>query len=102
LIPIVLFHRNIFQKWITPKRKLCGLFLEVLIVPLIAFQIYKGDQLCYDFSDYGGIRGGSEKIGKFQPRSFNMGLSRKAFDASKGFEIYILEKIRTYLFDYGI
>jgi GT2 family glycosyltransferase len=59
---------------------------EVLIAPLIAFQIYKGDQLCYDFfSDYGGIRGGSEKIGKFQPRSFNMGLSRKAFDASKGF-----------------
>jgi hypothetical protein len=53
---------------------------EVLIAPLIAFQIYKGDQLCYDFfSDYGGIRGGSEK-GKFQPRSFNMGLSRKAFD----------------------
>ena len=33
----------------------------------------------------GGIRGGSEKIGKFQPRSFNMGLSRKAFEASKGF-----------------
>jgi hypothetical protein len=52
---------------------------EVLIVPLIAFQIYKGDQL-YDFLTTGGIRGGSEKIGKFQPRSFNMGLSRKAFD----------------------
>ncbi len=33
----------------------------------------------------GGIRGGSEKIEKFQPRSFNMGLSRKAFEASKGF-----------------
>jgi hypothetical protein len=48
---------------------------------LIAFQIYKGDQLCYDFFlTTGGIRGGSEKIGKFQPRSFNMGLSRKAFD----------------------
>jgi hypothetical protein len=37
------------------------------------------------FLTTGGIRGGSEKIGKFQPRSFNMGLSRKAFDASKGF-----------------
>jgi hypothetical protein len=36
--------------------------LEVLIAPLIAFQIYKGDQL-WLFSDYGGIRGGSEKIG---------------------------------------
>jgi glycosyltransferase involved in cell wall biosynthesis len=33
----------------------------------------------------GGIRGASEKIEKFQPRSFNMGLSRKAFEASKGF-----------------
>jgi glycosyltransferase involved in cell wall biosynthesis len=37
------------------------------------------------FLTTGGIRGGSEKIGKFQPRSFNMGLSRKGFEASKGF-----------------
>lgn len=37
------------------------------------------------FLTTGGIRGGSEKIGKFQPRSFNMGLSRKAFEISKGF-----------------
>lgn len=33
----------------------------------------------------GGIRGASEKLEKFQPRSFNMGISRKAFEASKGF-----------------
>lgn len=38
------------------------------------------------FLTTGGIRGGSEKIDKFQPRSFNMGLSRKAFEASKGFD----------------
>ncbi len=37
------------------------------------------------FLTTGGIRGGSEKINKFQPRSFNMGLSRKAFEASGGF-----------------
>lgn len=37
------------------------------------------------FLTTGGIRGGSEKIDKFQPRSFNMGLSRNAFEASKGF-----------------
>lgn len=37
------------------------------------------------FLTTGGIRGGSEKIGKFQPRSFNMGISKKAFEASKGF-----------------
>lgn len=37
------------------------------------------------FLTTGGIRGGSEKIDKFQPRSFNMGLSRKAFEVSNGF-----------------
>jgi glycosyltransferase involved in cell wall biosynthesis len=37
------------------------------------------------FLTTGGIRGGSEKLDKFQPRSFNMGLSKKAFEASKGF-----------------
>ena len=34
------------------------------------------------FLTTGGIRGGSEKIDKFQPRSFNMGLSKKAFATS--------------------
>lgn len=37
------------------------------------------------FITTGGIRGGSEKIDKFQPRSFNMGLSKKAFEVSNGF-----------------
>ena len=37
------------------------------------------------FLTTGGIRGGSEKINKFQPRSFNMGLSKQAFEASNGF-----------------
>ncbi len=37
------------------------------------------------FLTTGGIRGTSEKIEKFQPRSFNMGLSKKAFEASAGF-----------------
>jgi len=37
------------------------------------------------FLTTGGIRGGSENITKFQPRSFNMGLSKEAFLASKGF-----------------
>jgi len=37
------------------------------------------------FLTTGGIRGGSEKINKFQPRSFNMGISKKAFEASNGF-----------------
>jgi glycosyltransferase involved in cell wall biosynthesis len=37
------------------------------------------------FLTTGGIRGKSEKIEKFQPRSFNMGISKQAFEASAGF-----------------
>lgn len=37
------------------------------------------------FLTTGGVRGGSEKIGRFQPRSFNMGLSKKGFEATQGF-----------------
>ncbi len=37
------------------------------------------------FITTGGIRGNKNSVGKFQPRSFNMGLSKKAFEASKGF-----------------
>jgi len=37
------------------------------------------------FLTTGGIRGGSETLNRFQPRSFNMGISKKAFEASNGF-----------------
>jgi len=37
------------------------------------------------FITTGGIRGKSESIEKFQPRSFNMGISKAAFTASGGF-----------------
>jgi GT2 family glycosyltransferase len=37
------------------------------------------------FLTTGGIRGGKKAIGKFQPRSFNMGISKKAFDATGGY-----------------
>ncbi|MEP3210392.1 MAG: glycosyltransferase [Maribacter sp.] len=33
----------------------------------------------------GGIRGGKNSIDKFQPRSFNMGISKEAFENTKGF-----------------
>ncbi|MGY8914630.1 MAG: glycosyltransferase, partial [Flavobacteriales bacterium] len=33
----------------------------------------------------GGIRGAKKSVDKFQPRSFNMGISKKAFDATGGF-----------------
>ncbi len=34
----------------------------------------------------GGIRGGKKNITSFQPRSFNMGLSRKVFETTGGFQ----------------
>lgn len=37
------------------------------------------------FLTTGGIRGGKKQVGKFQPRSFNMGISRKAYEVTKGF-----------------
>lgn len=33
----------------------------------------------------GGIRGGKRSVTKFQPRSFNMGISQKAFQSTQGF-----------------
>lgn len=44
--------------------------------------------ISYSMTSYlttGGIRGRKNNIDKFQPRSFNMGLSKAAFEASKGF-----------------
>lgn len=37
------------------------------------------------FLTTGGIRGSKRSMGKFEPRSFNMGLSRKAFEVTGGF-----------------
>jgi len=37
------------------------------------------------FFTTGGIRGSKNSIGKFEPRSFNMGISKKAFEATGGF-----------------
>jgi len=37
------------------------------------------------FLTTGGIRGGTEKMGKFHPRSFNMGISREVYNSTGGF-----------------
>ncbi len=37
------------------------------------------------FITTGGIRGNKKSVDTFQPRSFNMGISKKAFEESKGF-----------------
>jgi glycosyltransferase involved in cell wall biosynthesis len=34
----------------------------------------------------GGIRGGRKRVGWFQPRSFNMGISRKVYEVTQGFK----------------
>ena len=39
------------------------------------------------FLTTGGIRGGKRKIDRFYPRSFNMGISRKAFDVVGGYPV---------------
>jgi glycosyltransferase involved in cell wall biosynthesis len=43
------------------------------------------DFVMTSFLTTGGIRGKKGSVNKFQPRSFNMGLSKKAFEATKGF-----------------
>ncbi len=37
------------------------------------------------FLTTGGIRGKKKAVGKFQPRSFNLGISKKAFEETQGF-----------------
>lgn len=37
------------------------------------------------FLTTGGIRGGKKRLGWFQPRSFNMGISRNVFEKTRGF-----------------
>lgn len=34
----------------------------------------------------GGIRGNKKQVGNFEPRSFNMGISKKAFELTQGFD----------------
>ncbi|HET9570518.1 MAG TPA: glycosyltransferase [Bacteroidales bacterium] len=45
------------------------------------------------FFTTGGIRGGAKQMEKYNPRSFNMGISRKAFEVTKGFRSMIGEDI---------
>lgn len=58
--------------------------------PDAAHESFSSIQKAIDFSmtsflTTGGIRGKKGSIDKFQPRSFNMGLSKKAFLATQGF-----------------
>ncbi|WBL24955.1 glycosyltransferase [Zunongwangia sp. HGR-M22] len=55
-----------------------------------AHKTFSNIQKAIDFSmtsflTTGGIRGGKKAVNKFQPRSFNMGLSKEAFEVTGGF-----------------
>ncbi|NNK29103.1 MAG: glycosyltransferase [Flavobacteriaceae bacterium] len=58
--------------------------------PDAAHKSFSNLQKAIDFSmtsiiTTGGIRGGKQQVDEFQPRSFNMGLSKAAFEATGGF-----------------
>jgi glycosyltransferase involved in cell wall biosynthesis len=39
------------------------------------------------FLTTGGTRGGKKQVGKYYPRSFDMGISREVYDATKGYKL---------------
>lgn len=45
------------------------------------------DYCLTSFLTTGGIRGGKTQVGKFYPRSFNMGFSRKVYEATQGYKL---------------
>ena len=58
--------------------------------PDAAHQSFSNLQKAINFSmtsfiTTGGIRGNKKSVGKFQPRSFNMGISKEAFKSTNGF-----------------
>lgn len=72
------------------EKQLAGAYVDCYGGPDKALASFSKIQISINFAmtsflTTGGIRGGSEKINTFQPRSFNMGLSKKAFLDSKGF-----------------
>ena len=72
------------------KKELSTLYVDCFGGPDNALDSFSDIQKAINFAmtsflTTGGIRGGSEKINKFQPRSFNMGISKIAFEKSNGF-----------------
>jgi len=72
------------------KKSLAENYVNCFGGPDAAHESFSNLQKAINFSmtsfiTTGGIRGNKNSFDKFQPRSFNMGLSKKAFEASKGF-----------------
>jgi glycosyltransferase involved in cell wall biosynthesis len=82
---------------IIPKNYISEVDYELSVKPVDAFggpdrahESFTPTQKAINYSmtsffTTGGIRGGKERLDKFYPRSFNMGISRKVFDETKGF-----------------
>lgn len=74
----------------TVQKSLAQEYVDCFGGPDKALRSFSSIQKAINFSmtsflTTGGVRGGSEKINQFQPRSFNMGISKKAYQASGGF-----------------
>ncbi len=72
------------------KKELGQEFIHCFGGPDKAHESFTTIQKAIDFSmtsflTTGGIRGGKKQLNRFQPRSFNMGLSREAFEKTGGF-----------------
>lgn len=72
------------------KNKLTTNFTDAFGGPDKAHESFTNLQKAINYSmtsvlTTGGIRGKKKAVGKFQPRSFNMGLSKKAFESTKGY-----------------
>ncbi|PWH82098.1 glycosyl transferase family 2 [Algibacter marinivivus] len=78
------------QYLIEVEKSLKSEFVDCFGGPDAAHHSFSNLQKAINFSmtsfiTTGGIRGSKNSVGKFQPRSFNMGLSKKAFEDSQGF-----------------
>lgn len=74
----------------TIRKELMGNYVDAFGGPDAAGKDFTDMQKAITFSmtsflTTGGIRGGKKHVGKFQPRSFNMGISKKAFKSTGGF-----------------
>jgi len=72
------------------KRSLTNNYVDAFGGPDKADESFSNLQKAINYSmtsffTTGGIRGGGEKLDKFYPRSFNMGLSKEVFDVTEGF-----------------
>ncbi|WP_298533510.1 glycosyltransferase [uncultured Algibacter sp.] len=72
------------------EKSLVSYYVDCFGGPDAAHESFTNLQKAINFSmtsviTTGGIRGNKSSVNKFQPRSFNMGLSKQAFEVSKGF-----------------